>query len=147
MLAARLRTLNGRADIIKAAQGEVDPRWILAEGAGAHAGFVAEEAGHSDGIASFTIVETRPIAWSPFACAMEALIALRGADLLRVKGILDVAFCRGPVVVQIVQHLAHPPVELDCWPDSERRSRIVFIARNLTAQVVTDLFAAMRAVG
>jgi G3E family GTPase len=144
MLAARLRALNDRADIIKAVQGEVDPRWILAEGAGALAGFVAEEAG--DSIASFTIVGTRPIAWSPFACAMEALIALRGADLLRVKGILDVAFCRGPVVVQFVQHLAHPPVELERWPDDERRSRIVFIARNLTEQAVKDLFAAMRAV-
>jgi len=77
---------------------------------------------------------------------MEALIALRGADLLRVKGILDVACCRGPVVVQFVQHLAHPPVELERWPDGERRSRIVFIARNLTEKAVKDLFAAMRAI-
>ena len=145
MLAARLRALNGRADIIEAVQGEIDPRWILTEGAGALAGFVGEEACHSDGIASFTIVETRPIAWSPFACAMEALIALRGADLLRVKGILDVACCRGPVVVQFVQHLAHPPVELERWPDGARGSRIVFIARNLTEQAVKDLFAATRA--
>ena len=37
--------------------------------------------------------------------------ALRGPDLLRVKGFLDVPGCRGPVVVQIVQHLAHSPVE------------------------------------
>ena len=42
---------------------------------------------------------------------METL-ALRGPDLLRVKGFLDVPGCRGPVVVQIVQHLAHSPVEL-----------------------------------
>ena len=146
MLAARLRALNGRADIIEAVQGEIDPRWILTEGAGALAGFVGEEACHSDGIASFTIVETRPIAWSPFACAMEALIALRGADLLRVKGILDVACCRGPVVVQFVQHLAHPPVELERWPDGARGSRIVFIARNLTERAVKDLLAATRAV-
>jgi G3E family GTPase len=77
---------------------------------------------------------------------MEALIALRGADLLRVKGVLDVAFCRGPVLVQFVQHLAHPPVELDRWPDGDRTSRIVFIARNLTEKAVKDLFAAMRVV-
>jgi G3E family GTPase len=146
VLAARLRALNARADIIEAVQGALDPQWILAEGPAAFAGFVAEEAGHTDGIASFTITETRPIAWSPFACAMEALIALRGADLLRVKGVLDVAFCRGPVVVQFVQHLAHPPVELDRWPDGDRTSRIVFIARNLTEKAVKDLFAAMRVV-
>ena len=50
---------------------------------------------------------------------METLIALRGPDLLRVKGFLNVAGCRGPVLVQFVQHLAHPPVELAAWPDSE----------------------------
>jgi G3E family GTPase len=145
-LAARLRALNARADIIEAVQGELDPRWILAEGPAALSGFVAEEVGHTDDIASFTIVDAKPIAWSAFACAMEALIALRGADLLRVKGILDVAGCHGPVVVQFVQHLAHPPVELDRWPDGERISRIVFIARNLSEKTVKDLFAAMRAV-
>ena len=144
-LAARLRELNPRADIIEAVQGDLDPGWILAEGQGA-TGFVATEAGHTDGIASFTIIEGEPIAWAPFACAMEALIALRGPDLLRVKGVLDVAGCRGPVVVQFVQHLAHPPVELDRWPDDARGSRLVFIARNLGEAAVRELFAATRAV-
>ena len=77
---------------------------------------------------------------------MEALIALRGPDLLRAKGVLNVAGCRGPVVVQFVQHLAHPPVELDRWPDDTRGSRLVFIARNLGEAAVRDLFAATRAV-
>jgi G3E family GTPase len=146
LLADRLRALNPRADIVEAVNGELDPQWILAESLSAPAGFIAAEAGHTDGIASFTIVETEPIAWAPFACAMEALIALRGADLLRVKGVLDVAGCRGPVVVQFVQHLAHPPIELERWPDGERMSRIVFIARNLGEAAVRNLFAAMRAV-
>jgi G3E family GTPase len=143
-LAARLREVNPRADVVEAVQGELDPDWILAEGQGT--GFVATEAGHTDDIASFTILETEPIAWAPFACAMEALIALRGPDLLRVKGVLDVVGCRGPVVVQFVQHLAHPPVELDRWPDDARGSRLVFIARNLGEAAVRELFAAARAV-
>ena len=145
-LAARLRELNPRADVVEAVQGDLDPDWIvLAEGQGM-SGFVAAEAGHTDGIASFTIAEREPIAWAPFACAMEALIALRGPDLLRVKGVLDVVGCRGPVVVQFVQHLAHPPVELDRWPDEVRGSRLVFIARNLGEAAVRNLFAAIRAV-
>ena len=145
-LAARLRELNPRADIVEAVEGDLDPEWIVAEGKVMSTGFVAAEAGHTDGIASFTIIETAPIAWVPFACAMEALIALRGADLLRAKGVLDVLGCRGPVVVQFVQHLAHPPVELDRWPDEARESRLVFIARNLREKAVRDLFAATRAV-
>jgi len=62
-----------------------------------------------------------------------------------VKGFLNVAGCRGPVVVQFVQHLAHPPVELAAWPDDERVSRVVFITRNVPEQAVRDLFAAARA--
>jgi G3E family GTPase len=76
---------------------------------------------------------------------METLIGLRGADLLRVKGILNVTGCRGPVVVQYVQHLAHPPVELESWPDSNRNSRVVFIARNIAERDVRALFAAVQA--
>jgi G3E family GTPase len=76
---------------------------------------------------------------------METLIALRGPDLLRVKGILNVRGCPGPVVVQYVQHLAHPPVELQNWPDDNRASRVVFITRTITERQVRDLFAAVRA--
>ena len=72
-------------------------------------------------------------------------MALRGPDLLRVKGFLNVAGCRGPVVVQVVQHLAHPPVELASWPDDNRTSRLVFITRNIPEREVRDLFAAVRA--
>ena len=72
-------------------------------------------------------------------------MALRGPDLLRVKGFLNVAGCRGPVLVQFVQHLAHPPVELAAWPDGDRASRLVFITRNISEQQVRDLLAAVRA--
>jgi G3E family GTPase len=76
---------------------------------------------------------------------METLIALRGADLLRVKGFLHVEGCAGPVLVQFVQHLAHPPVELASWPDGPHTSRLVFITRNIPEVQVADLFRAVRA--
>ncbi len=75
------------------------------------------------------------------------MIALRGPDLLRVKGFLNVAGCRGPVVVHVVQHLAHPPVELAAWPDADRASRLVFITRNIPERQVRDLLSAVRALG
>ena len=92
------------------------------------------------------LAEDRPIAWDTFARTMETLTALRGPDLLRVKGFLNVAGCRGPVLVQFVQHLAHAPVELQRWPDDDRTSRLVFITRNIREQTVRDLFAAVRSV-
>jgi len=147
VLTAALRALNPRADIIEAVAGKLNPQWLLAERAGEFgAGFIADMATHTDDIASFTLVEDEPIAWDAFARAMETLVALRGSDLLRVKGFLNVTGCTGPVVVQLVQHLAHPPAELDHWPDGDRRSRVVFIARNLSEGQVKGLFAAVRAV-
>jgi G3E family GTPase len=64
---------------------------------------------------------------------------------LRVKGFLNVAGCSGPVLVQIVQHLAHPPLELASWPDQDRASRLVFITRNLPQEPVLALLHAVRA--
>ena len=83
--------------------------------------------------------------WQVFARAMETLMAMRGADLLRVKGLLNVEGCRGPVMVQFVQHLAHPPVELENWPDDNRMSRVVFITRDISEAQVRRLIEANRA--
>jgi G3E family GTPase len=143
-LQARLTQLNPRAAIDVAVAGALDPERIVVPASTERSGFVAE-AEHSDGIASFVIETAEPIAWPTFARAMETLTALRGADLLRVKGLLNVAGCRGPVVVQYVQHLAHPPVELETWPDVNRTSRIVFITRNIPEHQVRNLFAAVAA--
>ena len=52
----------------------------------------------------------------------------------RIKGIVNVAGRAGPVVVQGVQHLFHLPLALKTWPDEDRRSRLVFITRNLPAE-------------
>jgi G3E family GTPase len=143
-LTRRLQQLNPRATIDLAVNGALDPNRVIEPSAAERSGFVAE-AEHSDGIASFVIEQSEPMQWLTFARAMETLIALRGADLLRVKGLLNVAGCRGPVVVQYVQHLAHPPVELESWPNQNRASRVVFIGRNISERHVRDLFAAVGA--
>jgi G3E family GTPase len=138
-----LYRLNPRATVEIAVGGDLDPRRMIEPATGERSGFVAEAA-HSDGIASFVIQHDQPLEWLTFARTMETLIALRGADLLRVKGILNIAGCRGPVVVQYVQHLAHPPVELDSWPDANRASRVVFITRSISQREVEALFAAVQ---
>jgi G3E family GTPase len=143
-LTRRLQHLNPRAAIDIAVAGALDPSRIIEPVTGERSGFVAE-AEHGDGIASFVIEQETPITWPAFSRAMETLMALRGADLLRVKGILNVTGCRGPVVVQYVQHLAHPPVEMASWPDTNRASRAVFITRNIPQRQVRDLFAAVQA--
>jgi G3E family GTPase len=143
-LTQRLQALNVRAAIDIAVSGALDPTRVIEPATEERGTFVAE-ADHGDGVSSFVIARDQPIEWPAFSRAMETLIALRGSDLLRVKGILDVSGCRGPVVVQYVQHLAHPPVELESWPDANRASRVVFITRNVSERQVRDLFAAVQA--
>ena len=75
------------------------------------------------------------------------LTALRGPDLLRVKGIVNVEGEPGPVVLQGAQHVFHPPVTLERWHDADRRSRIVFIVRNIPRESIEALFAAVGALG
>jgi G3E family GTPase len=147
-LKERLRSLNPHAAIDTAVEGELDPRFLVEPPSTNEPrdrlGFIAE-AEHSDGIVSFVWTDNQPVSWDVFARAMETLIALRGPDLLRVKGFLAVEGCRGPVLVQFVQHLAHPPVELLSWPEADRRSRLVFITRNIGEQQVRGLLAAVHA--
>lgn len=145
-LIGRLRGLNPRAAIDVAVAGALDPRAFTEPVAVAdRPALFCAEATHSDGIRSFVLTADQPLAWMPFARAMETLLALRGSDVLRAKGLLNIAGCRGPVVVQFVQHLAHPPVELTAWPDDNRQSRVVFITRDLAEDAVRRLFAAVRA--
>jgi G3E family GTPase len=143
-LKRRLQALNARAPIDVAVAGAIDPSRVIEAMTDERSGFVAE-AEHSDDIGSFVIEMAEPVEWPTFSRAMETLIALRGADLLRVKGILNIAGCRGPVVVHYVQHLAHPPVELEAWPDQSRSGRVVFIARHIPEVQVRRLFAAVQA--
>ena len=149
-LTAMLEDLNPRAVIDVAVKGDIDPKTLIDTGQTdaieRHSGFVAE-ASHSDGIVSFVMRDETPLIWPVFQRAMETLIALRGPDLLRIKGLLNLASSRGPVVFQAVQHLIHPPVELSAWPDKDHASRVVFITRGISERQVDDLFKACRALG
>jgi G3E family GTPase len=136
--------LNPRAGIDVAVSGAINPQRLVEPVAAPRNAFVAE-AEHSDGIGSFVLEFDKPVAWPAFARTMDTLTALRGPDLLRVKGLLAVEGCKGPVVVQFVQHLAQQPTELEAWPDSDRRGRVVFITRGIGKQQVSDLLTAVQA--
>ena len=42
-----------------------------------------------------------------------------------------------------VQHIFHPPVELDAWPDEDRRSRLVFITRDIPRESLESVLVAV----
>lgn len=98
---------------------------------------------HDDHIRSFVIVADRPIPGGTLEMFLELLRANHGASLLRMKGIVNVAEMPDtPLVVHGVQHVFHPPARLERWPDDDRRTRLVFITRDLPERTVRDLFEA-----
>ncbi len=174
-LQERLQAMNRFATITTAVDGELDPalladigpqrvtarseelgRWLNAT---APESWRAEEAGllrqriapgagtHDAAIHSFCLWFDKPFAWEELNAALQALTSLRGPDLLRVKGIVHVAGERGPVVLQGAQHVFHPPVTLERGRDTDPRSRIVFIVRNISRESIEALFAAVGALG
>lgn len=98
---------------------------------------------HGPDIHAYCIVRDQPMSGMAFALALELLIANRGEDLLRVKGIVNLAESPGrPFVIQGVQHVFHDPVWLEQWPSEDRRSRIVFITRGLPRHAIEPVIAA-----
>lgn len=165
-LQGRLRALNPHALFTVATHGRVDPalltdvglrdarpdaarlsRWLgeTGEGGGYLGQRLAPGVKHDPAIKSYALVFDQPLAWETFSAALDLLSRLRGPDLLRVKGLVNIAGERGPVVVQAVQHIFHPTVTLETWPSDDRRSRLVFITRNIPRETVEQLFAAVGA--
>lgn len=101
---------------------------------------------HDSAIDTFTLRFERPFSGRAFEQCIEVLTALRGPDLLRVKGLINVEGEAGPIVVQGVQHLFHPPVALANWPGDDHASRLVFITRGIPRAVIDGLFKAITAV-
>lgn len=87
---------------------------------------------HDSGIRSFSMVLDAPVPWEKFVRWLDLVAAMRGDDLLRVKGLVQVAeHPDQPMVVHGVQHVFHPPLKLERWPGADRRTRLVFITRNI----------------
>jgi G3E family GTPase len=144
-LITRIAALTA-APVEIAANGAIEPSLLLDEPAAVPRSFDLGHGEHTHGLQSFSLIFEKPLSWPAFEQTMAVLTALRGPDLLRVKGLIAIERCRGPVVVHAVQHLAHPPVELEDWPDADHRSRLVFITSGLTRAPVAKLFAAVGAV-
>jgi G3E family GTPase len=74
---------------------------------------------------------------------IDLLRSLHGPKLLRLKGIVKIAEEPArPLVIHGVQHVLHPAVRLEGWPDADERTRIVLITRDLSAGEVGPLFDA-----
>jgi G3E family GTPase len=138
-LGRRLRELNPAAEIIESSFGELEPEALF----GGEERRLLRLEPSGEGRAEHGVVEAHCLVfeeqldWVAFGVWLTMLLAARGSDVLRVKGLLDVGG-PGPLLLNGVQHVVHPPVHLDAWPDDDRRSRLVFIGRGLDGSALED---------
>ncbi|MBT4908097.1 MAG: GTP-binding protein [Rhodospirillaceae bacterium] len=93
---------------------------------------------HDDHISSFCVTYDKPLRLDALEQWFDTIMMLKGPDLLRIKGIVNVAEMDRPVVIHGVQHVFHPPAVLDAWPSDDRRTRIVFITRDVERKTIED---------
>jgi G3E family GTPase len=89
----------------------------------------AKRGKHGSNVNAFAVRREGPVSAAGLMAWMNLLVALKGANLLRVKALVNVE--GRPVVVHAVQSVIHEPVELESWPSADRDSRIVFITRDM----------------
>lgn len=82
-------------------------------------------------ISSASIEVKGPIPANVFDFWLDTLIALKGTDILRMKGIVHVEDTTWPFVFHGVQHIFDAPVPLKSWSGEEMVSRVVVIARDM----------------
>ena len=140
-LRARLQGLNPGAPVCDGRDAHVEPMRLFADAAGTAGGNRHDWAttygaahhshDHASGISSFCLTFERALDWTAFGVWMTMLLNRHGDKVLRVKGMLNIAGVPGPVVINGVQHIVHPPTHMPAWPDQDRRSRVVFIIRDV----------------
>ncbi len=162
-LKARLAALNPGARLLEAVAGDIDPNllfdtglyqpgrktpdvqsWLRAE---AYRPLATPSptlrppqasARHDARIRAFAVITERPVEWQALVDALETLTSLRGDEMLRIKGIVNVAGEAAPRAIHAVQHTLYPVARLPAWPDQDQRTRLVFIVRDLDENIVRE---------
>ncbi len=163
-LRTRLRSINPSARVIEVPLGEVDPEELFSPAASwsptssyggldldangsapAPETLAAGDARHVSHTHSTSLTFDGPVDWTAFGTWFSMLLHARGEDVLRVKGLVDVGEA-GPVLLNGVQHVVHPPEHLGEWPDEDRRSRIIFITRGIRSEELLASLEAFRGI-
>lgn len=152
-LFAVLPDINPEAPILTALQGDIDPATLFppdffdpaaVTDLPRRSPFIAEtiDPSHTERRASASFIEPEPLTWPAFDAWLKSIRIPHAERLLRVKGILNIAGARGPVVVQGVHHVLNNPVVLDAWPTCDHNSRLVLIADPGTIAIARESWMA-----
>jgi G3E family GTPase len=136
--------LNAEAVEAAQAHGHADHDHDHAPHDRAHAHHSHDVNRHDAHIRAFCFSAETPLTPASFDIFIDLLRHTHGPRMLRVKGIVALADDPSrPVAIHGVQHVFHPPHRLDAWPDADRRTRIVFIVKDLDESFVQGLYGAL----
>ena len=100
------------------------------------------------GIESFVLTRSLPLFREELQFLLDGISQNLGPSLLRVKGLVNIREEPGkPAVVQGVQHLLHNMTWLEKWPNSDERTRIVFITQGIAREKLKDLIELLDRIG
>ncbi len=106
--------------------------------------------GHANlhyGIGAALVTAGQPVSREALRRWLDSILSIRGADILRLKGLVRLQGEPRPLLLQGVHHVLHPPVWLPPRPELPGRTEIVLITRGLSAHGLRESFAAAQAAG
>lgn len=145
-LKSRLGMLNPAAEVMTAENGNIDAGALFvrqeksAERTEADIREIEQRLQphnikHNECVRSMSIKFYEPLEWTAFGLWMSMLLYAHGEKMFRIKGIVDVGD-KGPIVINGVQHIIHPPQHLEDWNGEEKNSQIVFIMKEIEPQQI-----------
>ncbi len=98
---------------------------------------------HDAHVRAFSVVFDRPMKEEAVEMWLSSILSLRSEDMLRIKGVVNIENRPGPMVIQAVQNLVHPPIRMAAWPDADKRTRLVFITRDIPKEALEASLAVL----
>jgi G3E family GTPase len=97
---------------------------------------------HGEGAAAdrtlrtFTLERSEPLDEEAFGDWLGGLVETRGADVLRMKGVVHFRGQKSPQLVESFRHFRSETVVLPAWPPEDRRTRLAFITRGVDQHTI-----------
>lgn len=85
---------------------------------------------HTPELSSLSWIIPPPLKPEKFAAWWAFVLQHKGSGLLRLKAIIQTEDVLQPQLIQITQHLSHPPITLVAWPSVDHHSRIIVIGES-----------------
>lgn len=150
----RLHHLNPAATVYGTAHGIIDPTVVFDKGQNSQNNrldqlteiqekYRDKKVEHDTEVRSMSIKFYEALDWTAFGLWMSMLLYTHGEKMLRIKGMVDVGE-KGPIVINGVQHIIHPPHHLEDWNGEEKNSQIVFIMKGLEPHQILESLVAFQ---